>query len=203
MAYSLRFAVGLLLLSLLAACAQLPQRAAGAWQPPDWPAWSLRGRIAVHAGEQGWHANLAWRQTATTYHLELSGPLGQGAVRMTGDETGVTLERADGLRDWAPEADDLLARNTGWTLPVSGLRYWVQGRAVPDRPADWERGADGRPLRLRQDGWDIRYSSYHDQPGQAPLPKRIDLERDGIRARLLIDAWTGPASVPGRGDSDG
>lgn len=191
-----RFFVALLLLALLGACAQLPQRTAG-WQPPEWPAWSLRGRIAVHAGEQGWHASLNWRQSAAGYQLELSGPLGQGAVRLTGDAAGVTLERADGLRDWAEDADALLARNTGWTLPVSGLRYWVQGRAVPERPAEWERGADGRPLRLRQDGWDIRYSSYQDQPGGAPLPKRIDLERDGIRARLLIDAWIGPATRPG------
>lgn len=198
MASLARFAVGLLLLSLLGACAQLQPRTVGGWQPPDWPAWSLRGRIAVHAGEQGWHASLSWRQTAAGYQLELSGPLGQGAVRMTGDAVGVTLERADGLRDWAPDADDLLVHNTGWILPVSGLRYWVQGRAVPGRPADWERDTDGRPLRLRQDGWDIRYSSYQDQPGRAPLPKRIDLERDGIRARLLIDAWTGPAATPGR-----
>lgn len=191
-----RFFVALLLLALLGACAQLPQRTAG-WQPPEWPAWSLRGRIAVHAGEQGWHASLNWRQSVTGYQLELSGPLGQGAVRLTGDAAGVTLERADGLRDWAEDADALLARNTGWTLPVSGLRYWVQGRAVPDRPADWERDSDGRPLRLRQDGWDIRYSSYQDQAGAAPLAKRIDLERDGIRARLIIDAWIGPATRPG------
>lgn len=196
-AHPFRLPAALLLLTLLGACAQAPQRTA-AWQPPDWTAWSLRGRIAVHAGEQGWHASLSWRQSATGYQLELSGPLGQGAVRMSGDGAGVTLERADGLRDWAEDADALLARNTGWTLPVSGLRYWVQGKAVPERPADWERDADGRPLRLRQDGWDIRYSSYQDQPGGAPLPKRIDLERDGIRARLLIDAWTGPVSRPGR-----
>lgn len=188
-----RYSIGLLL-ALLGACAQLPQRTTGAWQPPDWPAWSLRGRIAVHAGEQGWHASLAWRQTGAAYQLELSGPLGQGAVRMSGDAEGVTLERADGLRDWAPDADALLVRNTGWTLPISGLRYWVQGRAVPGRPARWERDADGRPLRLRQDGWDIRYSRYQDQPDGRPLPRRIDLERDTIRARLLIDTWAGPAA---------
>jgi outer membrane lipoprotein LolB len=194
--YPFRPFVALVLLVLLGACTQLPQRTAG-WQPPDWPAWSLRGRIAVHAGEQGWHASLNWRQSVNGYQLELSGPLGQGAVRMTGDTEGVTLERADGLRDWAADADELLARNTGWTLPVSGLRYWVQGRAVPGRPADWERDSDGRPVRLRQDGWDIRYTAYQEQPGGVPLPKRIDLERDSIRARLLIDAWIGPATRPG------
>lgn len=198
MASRTRCVLGLLLGSLLVGCAQLQPRPAGSWQPPDWPTWALRGRIAVQVGEQGWHASLRWRENPAGYQLELSGPLGQGAVRMTGDAVGVTLERADGLRDWAPHADELLQRNTGWALPVSGLRYWVLGRAVPERPADWEHDSDGRPLRLRQDGWDIRYSSYQEQAGRGALPKRIDLERDGIRARLLIDAWTGPAAAPGR-----
>lgn len=187
-----------LMLALLGACTQLPTRAPGTWQPPDWSAWSLRGRIAVHAGEQGWHAGLNWRQAGDIYHVELTGPLGQGAVRMDGGPDGVSLLRADGVRDWASDADDLLVRHTGWTLPVSGLRYWVQGRAVPERPARWERDRDGRPLYLHQDGWDIRYSAYQDQPGRAPLPKRMDLEREGIRARLLIDAWNGPAPARDR-----
>lgn len=184
---------------LLSACAQVPQRPANAWTAPDWQYWSLRGRIAVHSGEQGWHAGLNWRQTGETFYLELTGPLGQGAVRMQGDAEGVTLGRADGKRDWAPDADALLTRNTGWILPVSGLRYWVRGRAVPERPAQWTWAADGLPQRLQQDGWVIRYSEFREQPGLGKLPRRIDLERDGqidgqrdpIRARVLIDGWSG------------
>lgn len=204
MAGRLRVALVLpaLLLALLGACTQLPTRSGVAWQPPDWNAWSLRGRVAVHAGEQGWHAGLHWRQAGDDFHLELTGPLGQGAVRMDGGPQGVTLARADGVRDRAPDADALLTRHTGWTLPVGGLRHWVQGRAVPGRPAQWQRAADGRPVQLRQDGWDIRYSAWQEQPGRAPLPKRIDLQRDGVRARLLIDAWSGPATGRG-GNGDG
>ena len=179
------------LLLLLSACAQVPQRPANAWVAPDWQFWSLHGRIAVHAGEQGWHANLSWRQTDTDYSLELTGPLGQGAVHMRGDAKGVTLERADGVRDWAQDADDLLVRHTGWTLPVAGLRYWVRGRAVPGHPAQWDWAADGLPQQLRQDGWIIQYTEFREQPGHGKLPRRIDLEREGVRARLVIDGWSG------------
>ena len=188
---SVRYIAVLSLLLLSASCAQLPQRPANAWSAPDWSFWSLRGRIAVHAGEQGWHANLNWRQTGLDYTLELSGPLGQGAVRMTGDATGVTLARADGLQDRAPDADALLLRHTGWTLPVAGLRYWVRGRAVPEQPAQWEWAGDGLPQQLRQDGWVIKYTEFREQPGLGKLPRRIDLERDGLRARLVIDGWSG------------
>ncbi|MFP5505683.1 MAG: lipoprotein insertase outer membrane protein LolB [Gammaproteobacteria bacterium] len=183
---------------LVAGCTQLPPRptaATAAWSVPAWPDWEMRGRIAVRAGEEGWHASLAWRQTGEAFDLNLSGPLGQGALRLHGDAAGVTLERADGLRDRAADADSLLLRHTGWSLPVSGLRYWVQGLAAPGRPAEWERGADGRPLRLRQDGWDIRYVEYQQTPDRSPRPRRIELARDGLSARLLIDSWT--PIVPG------
>jgi outer membrane lipoprotein LolB len=185
---------------LVAGCGQLPTRpapadAAPVWAAPAWADWELRGRIAVRAGEQGWHASLAWRQTGEDFQLDLGGPLGQGALRLHGDAGGVGLERADGLRDRAADADVLLLRHTGWALPVSGLRYWVQGLAAPGRAAEWERGSDGRPLRLRQDGWDIRYVDYEEQPGQSPRPRRIELERGGLTGRLLIDSWT--ALAPG------
>lgn len=187
------FAAGMGAIVLLG-CSPLPPRPTpadtAAWALPAWTDWELRGRIAVRHGEDGWHASLAWRQAGDRFLLDLSGPLGQGALRLHGDAAGVALERADGLRDWAPDADVLLMRHTGWALPVSGLRFWVQGQAVPGRAAEWERATDGRPLRLRQDGWDIRYTDYRDQPGQSARPRRIDLERNGLTARLLIDSWT-------------
>ncbi len=189
-------AIALVSLLLLSACAQLPQRPANAWNAPAWSFWSMRGRIAVHAGEEGWHASLNWRQTGEEYFLELTGPLGQGAVRLHSDATGVSLASADGKQDWAPDVDALLLRNTGWTLPVAGLRYWVRGRAVPDQPAQWEWAVDGLPQRLRQNGWVITYSEFREQAGLGLLPRRIDVEREGLSARLIVDGWSGS----GQGD---
>ena len=179
----------LLLAVVLSGCAQVPPRPADTWTAPIVEDWDLRGRIAVRAAEQGWHASLRWRQSGDLFQIELSGPLGQGAVRLQGDAARVQLVRADGLRDQAADADTLLARHTGWSLPVGGLRYWVRGLAVPARPAHWTRAANGRPQRLQQDGWDIRYTDFQEQPGLGLLPRRIDLERDGLQARLLIDTW--------------
>jgi outer membrane lipoprotein LolB len=178
----------------LGACARMPAPER-AWTPPAADDWTLDGRIAVQSGGEGWHASLRWVQTGAAFRIELSGPLGQGAVRLQGDADGVSLERADGLRDRAADAAELLERHTGWVLPVDGLRFWVRGLAVPERPARWAYDAAGRPLRLQQDGWDIRYAAYQEPPADAGLPRRIELVRDGLQARLIIDRWA--AGDPG------
>lgn len=179
--------LGFSLLSV--ACSQLPLRDSSPWQAPHWTQWTLSGRVAVWHGQDGWHAQLRWTQQADSYQLELSGPLGQGALRLQGDEQGVTLELANGQRDWAPSADQLLQRHTGWQLPIAGMRYWARGLAVPERPADWDYAPDGRPQRLRQDGWDIHYSQYRDYQALGCLPRRIDFSRGPLTARLIIDHW--------------
>lgn len=194
-----------LMLLLVTSCTQMPARTASPWVAPNWTEWTLQGRIAVRAGDEGWHASLIWHQTGNAYQADLSGPLGQGALRLQGDDTGVRLQRADGLRDQSADADALLARHTGWRLPVNGLRYWVLGLAAPQsgwgslpgslpgstpREARWERDANGRPERLLQDGWDIRYTAFQEWPGLGTLPRRIEMEREGLHARLLIDTWT-------------
>ncbi len=186
--------LGLWLLQL-SGCAQIPTQTSipSAWSPPTGEVWALKGRVAVWVGEEGWHATLTWTQTADDFRIELAGPLGQGALRLHGDADGVDLERADGVHDHARNADELLERHTGWALPADGLRYWVRGLAVPDRPADWQRDSDGLPQRLRQSGWSIRYVRFSQQPGLGLMPQRIDLERDGIRVRLVADSWTGSA----------
>ncbi len=186
---SVLIVVGLLFL-LLTGCAQSPPRPTTGWAPPAWTAWELQGRMAVRAGEEGWHANLTWRQNGANYQADLSGPLGQGALRLRGSASGVMLERADGVRDLSKDANALLARHTGWNLPVSGLRYWVLGLEAPGSEAHWERDANGRPQQLLQDGWDIRYTEFQEQPGVGSLPRRIEMSREGLHARLLIDTWT-------------
>ena len=80
------------LLSLLAGCATLP--------PPspetDWSArrealqsldaWTLDGRIAVAAGEEGFSGGLRWSQAADRADISVSSPIGgkRLAIRVDG-----------------------------------------------------------------------------------------------------------------------
>jgi len=193
---------GLLLLLVLAACAtQTPHEAAPTaieLSSPRFAIWQIRGRVSLLKGEQGWHASLNWREDAGRYRLDLSGPLGQGAVRIEGDDTSVRLQTADGRDYVAQDADALVQRVTGWEFPVAGIRYWVRGVPVPGEQAVITTDAGGRLIHLVQSGWDIRYDRFQDLEGRA-WPTRLRLTADDISVRLVVDEWTlgdSPAADP-------
>ena len=181
------------LTAFLGACGLLPQTgppatAEGRWTAPTWHAWAAQGRFAVQRSDAGFNGGFRWRQTENGYDIRLTGPFGQGGVRIQGDGHGVVLVTDDGRHDSAADPERLLARHLGWSLPVSGLRYWVRGEAEPGHPARWQRDAQGRPRRLSQSGWDIAYLAYRAAEGAA-LPRLVRLVRGEFEVRLVIDRW--------------
>lgn len=178
-----RFA-GLVLVVALTGCSGLATREPARLPAAD--AWTLEGRIALRLEEEGWHASVVWQQRPGSYRLRLQGPLGQGALELTGSAAGVILERADGRISQARDPDILLYQETGWQLPVSGLRYWVRGRPVPDIGARSRRDDQGRLVELHQAGWDIRYTDFF---ATGALPRRIELVNGEVRVKLIIDQW--------------
>ena len=184
---------GLLLLLVLTACAtQTPREASPTafdLSSPRYASWQIQGRVSLLKGEQGWHASLYWREDAGHYRLDLSGPLGQGAVRVEGDDTSVRLQTADGRDYVAQDVDALVQKVTGWQFPVAGIRYWVRGVPVPGEQAVITTDAGGRLIHLVQSGWDIRYDRFQDLEGRA-WPTRLRLTEDDINVRLVVDEWT-------------
>jgi outer membrane lipoprotein LolB len=156
--------------------------------------WKLQGRISLTRGEQGWHAGLDWENHADRYRLLVSGPLGQGAMQLTGSAQGVTLVDADGKVYQAADAETLLQQVSGWQLPVSGLRYWVRGLPDPGSRFEQTLDAQGRLQQLNQSGWDIRYQRFTQLDG-VEWPSKLTLERDDLVLKLVIDQWR-PGPVP-------
>ncbi len=152
------------------------------------PNWQFNGRVSLTRGEEGWHASLSWLERQDHYQLQVSGPLGQGAFQLTGSNDGVLLVDADGKTYSARDADALLSHVTGWTLPVTGMRYWVRGLPVPSVAAQATRDEQGRLARLDQSGWTITYSRYQSD-AVAALPAKLQLVHDDISVRLVIDHW--------------
>ena len=186
----------LLLVLLLSGCAAAPSHMPPCPMVPcdrtNITDWTLQGRISLTHGEQGWHAGLDWENHADRFRLQLNGPLGQGAMQLTGDSQQVKLLDAAGRLHTAADAESLLQQVAGWQLPVSGLRYWVRG--VPDPGAHLEVTLDGagRLQQLKQSGWTIRYQRFVLVDG-VEWPGKLTLERDDLVLRLVIDQWhTGP-----------
>lgn len=151
--------------------------------------WTLRGR-AGSGGALGFTGRLRWVQTGEAFVIDVAGPFGAGATRLTGTPNRVEIRNA--RNTWVTDDPQRLLREVyGWTLPVSGLRHWALGRPIPGVPATPQVDADGRLVALQQSGWTLRYPEYVDTGAGIALPAKVELETDGgdTRLRLLVESW--------------
>ncbi len=186
-------------LALLTGCAVPPMtspEAAAAWTNREaillkLTDWNAAGRIGVVNGSDGWHAGFRWGQQGSGYRIDLIGPLGQGRVRVEGDEQMVRIQTADGQTQTAPNPDALLEQAVGARLPVNGLRYWIRGLPEPGAPPTLQFDAEGRLIRLEQNGWTIEYLAYaYAAPLSLELPERISARRQDLSVKLIIEDWS-------------
>lgn len=182
-------------MALLAGCTTLPPAEDGqGLRPDDIDHFTLEGKVAwIHPEGRG-SASLTWRQAGADFSLLLTGPLGQGAVRLEQNADGVRLDTPDGPR-YAEQADGLLAQALGFTIPVEQARWWVLGVAAPAAEAGpvrvHRRDEHDRPVDVEQDGWRIEWSDRRLVAGRA-LPRRVQLEHATTRLTLVVGAWTLP-----------
>ena len=183
-------------LLVLSGCRTAPAPAPGA---PPWSTrrpelqarvhFTLKGRVAVAAGEQGFNARLRWAQDGDHAQLALEGPLGAGAVHIDTEGSTLDIVTANGTRLTNEAAHAELDTRLGFDPPLASLRYWILGVPDPARPAaETLDPLRQRLSRLEQDGWRIDYGSYIAVGGQW-LPARVTLERADVRVKLLVDDW--------------
>lgn len=153
--------------------------------------WQVMGRISVTTEEEGWHASVNWVQRGSSYSIDLIGPLGQGRVRIWGDDQGVQLRTADGRLYTASSPERLLQQTLGTAIPIEGLIYWVRGLPDPRQPVVLQGDPQGRLTHLEQRGWSIDYLRYSepDQLARWDLPTRIRARQNGLMVKLLINRW--------------
>ena len=182
--------------ALLAGCASTlvktsrPQQA-GLYQD----SFEAAGRLSINYRKDGNPESLTgkfnWSQTPGRIDVSLSSSMATIATISITPQSA-TLVQADKVPRVAKDLDTLTAESLGWSLPVSGLRDWLQGYAT---------GADGKRFTatpannnvLTADGWRLRFVSWQDETAARPMPKRIDAERvtnvsaDELAIRILID----------------
>ncbi|HVT34368.1 MAG TPA: lipoprotein insertase outer membrane protein LolB [Nevskiaceae bacterium] len=167
------------------------QQAQQAWQQRSQALAQLRqfnlaGRIASTSAS----GNLSWQQHADgSFELHLSGPLGAGAMSISGTERWVEVRTSKGTHaSGDPQA--WIYQQTGWQLPVTGLRWWVLGLPSPHSPAHVELDGGGRAASIDQDGWHLAYSEYQELDGRT-LPRRFEAVNGEAKIKLVADRWTG------------
>jgi len=156
----------------------------------------LSGHLSVNYHKDGKPESLTgkfmWTQTPQAIDVSLSSPFGQTIATISVTPQAATLTEGGHAPRTAPDIDSLSAEALGWSLPVSGLRDWLQGYAT---------GADGQRFVASpannsvttRDGWRLRFVSWRDEDDAHPQPKRIDAERsastagDELVIRIVLD----------------
>lgn len=183
---------------LLAGCAATPPRITEPPPPPSKVArdstlkaiqsFESSGVLAIRTSRDASSLHWQWQQQGSQYFLTLRGPVSFGTVWLKGTPTGVVLVMPDGRTVKAARADQLLLKETGWKLPVSGLYYWIRGLPDPQTPSGKTFDARHRLVLLKQSGWTIRYPEYQSANG-IDLPAKITLSTRDINVKIVIRKW--------------
>ena len=152
---------------------------------------NLSGRLSVNYQKDGAPGSITgqfnWQQTPGRVDVSLASPLGQTIATISVTPESATLTQSERPPRVAKDLDTLTNQSLGWSLPVSGLRDWVQGYAT---------GADGKRFTASpanntvttKDGWRLRFVTWQDETAAVPQPKRIDADREELAIRFAIQA---------------
>jgi outer membrane lipoprotein LolB len=156
----------------------------------------LNGRLAANYQKDGQpqsiNGNFTWAQRPGRIDVSLFSPLGQTVAEITVTPDAATLKQSGREPRVEKDIDTLTAKSLGWTLPVSGLRDWLQGYAV-DAAGKRFTASPAHDSVVTNDGWRLRFVEWQNGPGGAPMPRRIDAERsttavgDALTIRIVID----------------
>lgn len=151
---------------------------------------SLTGHLSVNyqkdSQPQSISGKFDWEQAPGRVNVTLASPLGQTVAQISVTPESATLTQANRPPRVAKDLETLTRESLGWSLPVSGLRDWLQGYATN---ADGTRfiASPAASTVTTKDGWRLRFVSWQDDAAAVPQPKRIDAERAELSIRLVID----------------
>ena len=140
----------------------------------------LSGKLSVNYlkddKQESLTGNFTWDQTPNRIEVNLASPLGQTIATIAVTPEGATLTQSGQPPRTAADIDGLTQQTLGWTLPVSGLRDWLQGYAL-DAEGKRFAASPANNSVVTKDGWRLRFVSWQDDKAAQPVPRRIDADR--------------------------
>lgn len=156
--------------------------------PAQVKALRLSGRLSVRQGKEAQTGTVRWLHDTPHHEIAVFSPIGTTLATLVQDSDKVKLTTSDKETYEATDAESLMDSVLGWRLPISGMQYWVLGKAAPpEREAVLEMGADHRLSRLTQKDWKIEYTNYR-PVGNTELPGRIIMRRDDVEVKFFVDS---------------
>jgi outer membrane lipoprotein LolB len=148
--------------------------------------FSLQGRLA-ETGLVSFGGDLSWIQTGASFQARFYGPLGVGAVAISGVAGDMQVRTKNGIYE-TTEPEAFMQQQFGWSVPVDGLRYWVLGLPAPGRLDALQLDDNGRILSLQQNGWTLAYLDYQ-AVGTLELPHKFAISDPQRGFKVFIDQW--------------
>jgi outer membrane lipoprotein LolB len=159
----------------------------------------LSGRLFVNFQREGQPQSLnglfQWSQRPGRVDVNLASPLGQTIASISVTPQEAKLTQAGREPVVASDINTLTSRTLGWSLPVSGLRDWMQGYAVDAQGKRFAASPANNSV-FTQDGWRLRFVSWQDESAPHPVPRVIQAERsatatsDELQIRIALDPAT-------------
>lgn len=158
-------------------------------------AWEMQGKLAIRTSDDKFSTNLYWLHTQSSNELKLTTMLGTTVLSLK-SAMGNTVLELDGKTYTDTDAQRLLTRITGWTIPIDALPLWITGQLSRDDEVI-SQDALNRPISIvnttQLPAWKVDFKSWQTQSG-AELPRLLDLKRDDIRLKIQISRWQALAS---------
>ena len=151
--------------------------------------WDIVGRAVIAMKGEAYSLGLQWRQQRGAMKMLLQAPFGQGVIQIDTNQAGqYQLRLPNGQIHISDSPEALLEEVVGWSIPISGLKFWIRGLPQPDGSFSHRLNQDGRPDSIRQNQWTIDYQDYF-RKQQPVLPRRIKLTHANILLKLVIERW--------------
>ncbi|GIU42674.1 outer-membrane lipoprotein LolB [Shewanella sairae] len=153
-------------------------------------AWEMQGKLAVRTPEDRFSTNLYWLHSPERDELKLTTMLGTTVLSLSSQAGLVTLE-VDGNTYQDTDAQRLLTRVSGWSIPIDSLPLWITGQLTADDKLI-SSDSQQRPIKLinaeQFPPWEVEFNSWQTQSG-AEVPRLLELQRDKVRLKLQLNQW--------------
>ncbi|KPN76976.1 lipoprotein insertase outer membrane protein LolB [Shewanella xiamenensis] len=153
-------------------------------------AWELQGKLAIRTPEDKLSANLYWRHSEERDELTLTTMLGTTVLTLEATPHSAHLH-IDGKDFRDNNAQALLERVSGWSIPINDLPLWITGQTGSlDRVIAVDSTGQTKQLQNVQTPppWLVTFLSWQSQSG-AKVPYQLTLERGDLQLKLQLNQW--------------
>lgn len=153
-------------------------------------AWELQGKLAIKTPDDKLSANIYWRHSEDRDELTLTTMLGTTVLTLNSTPNSAHLH-IDGKDFRDDNAQRLLERVSGWSIPLADLPLWITGQIGPNDQVI-VRDSQGKPKQLTNTQtpppWQVAFLSWQSQSG-ASVPHQLKLERGDLQLKLQLNQW--------------